>query len=638
MGEAIWCGRLTRKVHAIMTGSFSWSLLLVALLPLLIAPAYCQHTEYCRLTFIFAIKTNDSGLEIYTLFPENRDSIDDTTANANGASQWFEHELEPQMYFFFPGCSLSSWCGDQYFRCQELLVETLSLQDDGIKLNIVFVPLENGILLLSNWYDLNTTSMEWSHFIVDSSNCSPTVLYKVSKHFYIIVCISSNDQCIAVYEVRLNLSGPMIENVTLLGPLTQINISNYSLSASSLSNFALVEHMVYFAVDNTIIVMDVYNSTRTQQYPELLNCTQIHKLVPTIGEGNQQLLVAYFTDRYSYFDPVYGNWTTMRTFSMYGVPYICPSDDYKVTLFNNSEGEHVLQFSVRGLLPNIIRNVSISSGICFKSQNRTYFAYSDQQHNSVFVFDFITKNYYPVSPHDCLDCPQLLLLDDQYLVVCDADHDLVLDTKTNFSLIVNISSGIPDILAVLLSNITIHNVITSSPPIIHSTTTAKVPPSTTVTSTLISTQTYSTTTVTVPPGMNVTSTLISTQIYSTSTVTVMNRTSTVTVISIPTYTNIITPSPLVVVTIHSTITAIVSLGTYSYTITPTYTSSITSLLSTFVDTTVTATPTVAPTHVSLPQSNLLGVILTVVIGLFVIIVILVTVAVGFSIQHWRDKW
>ena len=221
------------------------------------------------------------------------------------------------------------------------MVETLSLQDDGIKLNIVFVPLENGILLLNNWYDLNTTSMEWSHFIVDSSNCSPTVLYKVSKHFYIMVCISSNDQCIAVYEVRLNLSGPMIENATLLGPLTQINISNYSLSASSLSNFALVEHMVYFAVDNTIIVMDVYNSTRTQQYPELLNCTQIHKLVPTIGEGNQQLLVTYFTDRYSYFDPVYGNWTTMRTFSMYGVPYICPSDDYKVTLFNNSEGEHI---------------------------------------------------------------------------------------------------------------------------------------------------------------------------------------------------------------------------------------------------------------------------------------------------------
>ena len=596
-------------MHAIMTGSFNWSLLLVALLLLLsIAPAYRQHTEDYRLTFILAIKKNASGLEVYTLFPENRGSID------------VEHELEPQMHVFFPGRNLSSWYGDQYFRCQELLVETLFLQDDGIKLNIVFVPLENGILLLSNWYDLNTTSMEWSHFIRNSSDCSPTVLYKVSENFYIMVCISSTDHYVAVYEVHLNLSRPMIENATLVGPLTQIKIPN-SLSTSRLSNFILVEHMVYFAVGNTIFVMDVFDLTQTQQYPELLTCTQIHKLVPIIGDGNQQLLVAYCTDRYIYFDPMYGDWTT-RTFSMYGAPYLCPFDDYKVTLFINrtNEGDY-LQFSIQDSSPKTIRNVNISSGICFQSQNSTYFAYSDQQHNSVFVYNFITQNHYHVSSYDCshVDCPPLLLLDDQYLIVRDADQDLVLDTETNFSLIINISSGFSDILAVLHSNITIHhsNVITSSPPIIHSTTTAKVPPDMKVTSTLISTQTYHTTTVTVFPGMNVT--------------------STITVISVPTYINTITPSPLLVVTVHSTITN-----------TPTYTSSITSLLSTFTDTTVTRTPTVtptvtrtptvAPTHVSLPQSNLLGTILLVVIGLFVIIVILVTIAVGFSIQHRRDKW
>ena len=562
--------------HAIMTGLSSWPIHFVALsLPLLsIAPAYCQHTEDYRLTFILAIKNNESGLEVYTLFPENRGSIDDN--HSGGASQWLEHELDPQMHFFFPGHNLSSWCDDQYFRCQELLVESLSLEDDGGRFNLVFVPLEDGILLLSYWYDLNTMTMKWSHFIVKSSNCSPTVLYKVSKSFYIMVCIHSKDQYVGVFEVCLNLSGPMIENATLLRPLTQINISNYSLSASSLSNFALVEHMVYFAVDNTIIVMDVYNSTWTKQYPELPKCTQIHKLVPTIGEGNQQLLVAYCTDRYSYFDPVYGDWTTIRTFSMYGVPYICPSDDYKVTLFINSTNEgHYLQFSVRGSLPNITRNVNISSGICFKYQNRTYFAYSDQQHNSVFVYNFITQKHYPVSPYDCshLDCLPLLLLGDQYLIVRDTDRDLILDTKTNFSLITNISSDVPDILAVLH----IHNVIT--------------------------------------PGMN--------------------STYTSTLISAPNYTYAITPLPLV--TIHSTFTAKVTPDAYSY-ITPTYTSPITVLFPTFADTTVTASPTVTPTHVSLPKSNLLGTILTIVIGLFVIIIILVAVAVGFSIRHLRSKW
>ena len=100
---------------------------------------------------------------------------------------------------------------------------------------------------------------------------------------------------------------------------------------------------------------------------------------------------------------------------------------------------------------------------CFKSQNRTYFTYSDQQHNNVYVYDFFTQNYFPVSPYDCTcqDCPQLLLLENQYLVICDANHDLVLDTHTNFSLIINISNGIADILAVLHGNVT-----TLSPPII----------------------------------------------------------------------------------------------------------------------------------------------------------------------------
>ena len=460
-----------------MTGTW-WPL--AALLPLIsvtIFPAYCQHTADYKLTFILAIKNNDSGLEVYTVFPENRGSqIDDS-----GASQWHEHELDPQMHFFFPDRNLSSWCGDQYFRCQELLVE-----DAGGRFTVVFVPLENGILLLSYWYDLNTTTIEWSSCIVDiySFNCSPTVFYKISSKFY-VVCISSYEY-FAVYEVRLNLSGSLIEDATLLGPLTEKCISN-SPPSSHISNFALVEHMVCFAIDNTIVVMDIFDSKQTCQYSNNSDCGEIHKLVPTIGDGNQPVLVAYCTDRYIYFDPIYGDWTGIQLFSIHGVPYLCPDKEYNVTLFNNSVGEDVLQFSVRGSVSNTIRNVNISSGICFKSQNRTYFAYSDQQNNSVFVYDFIPRNHYvyPVSPYDCshLDCPPLLLLGDQYLVVRGADYDLVLDTKTNFSLITNISSDVPDILAVLHSNI-----ITPSPPIIHSTTTVKVPPGMNGTFSLISAQ------------------------------------------------------------------------------------------------------------------------------------------------------
>ena len=303
-------------------------MLIVALLPLIsIGPAY---TEDYRLTFL-AFKNKGSGLEVYTLFPDDRSSRSDGVDS--GASQSFEHE--PQMHFI-PGHNLSSWCGEQYFQCQELLVETSFLQGahGGGTLNIVFVPLEKGILLLSYWYNSNTM-MEWNSFTSSSSNCSPTVFYKISSKFY-MVCISSMTYeyfASSVYEVQLKLNSSVIEDVTLFGPLTEINIST-SLSSSSLSNFILVEHMIYFAVDNSIIVMDIFDSTLTLQYLGLPRCTRIHKLVPTIGARSQLLLVAYCIDRYIYLDPQYGDWATMHLFSAYGVPYLCPDNNYGVLFFH----------------------------------------------------------------------------------------------------------------------------------------------------------------------------------------------------------------------------------------------------------------------------------------------------------------
>ena len=102
-----------------MMGSYDLSLLLVALLPpVRIAPAYCQHTEDHRSTFLVAIKSNGSGLEIHTHFLENH--------GYEGSRS--QPELKSKMHFI-PNHSLSSECGDQYFRCQQLLVEPLSIQN-----------------------------------------------------------------------------------------------------------------------------------------------------------------------------------------------------------------------------------------------------------------------------------------------------------------------------------------------------------------------------------------------------------------------------------------------------------------------------------------------------------------------------
>ena len=211
--------------------------------------------------------------------------------------------------------------------------------------------------------------------------------------------------------------------------------------------------------------MDIFDKTETKHYPELPECYQIHKLISTTGSGNQNLLVAYCTDGYIAFDPVFGDWTGIQHFSSNGVPYLCPNNSYRVTHFIN---DNVLQFSVKGALINIINNVNINSGICFESQNRTYFAYSDQQHYNVNVYDFTTQKHYPVSPYDCSatphkNCPQLLFLENQYLVIRDAICNLYLDIIMNFSLLFNTSSGIADILAILHSNAHSTSEKTSSP-------------------------------------------------------------------------------------------------------------------------------------------------------------------------------
>ena len=196
------------------------------------------------------------------------------------------------------------------------------------------------------------------------------------------------------------------------GPLNEIRISS-SLSTLDLSNFILVDYNVYFAVGNSIVVMDILDATLTQQYPVIPECNQIFKLASVVGAGNQQMLVAYCTDRYIYFDLVYRDWTNIQLFSRNGVPYLCPDNNYRATFFIDG----ILQFSVRDLLLNTINNINISSDICFESQNKTYFAYSDQQHNSIYVYDFLTQNHlYPVCSFKCsnMECPQLLLLENHY--------------------------------------------------------------------------------------------------------------------------------------------------------------------------------------------------------------------------------
>ena len=341
------------------------------------------------------------------------------------------------MSFTVPDVSLSSKCGPEYFRCRELLVLQLDLDDkDSIA---VFVPLENGMLLLSPWYNIITLTLEWQSFVVNSSDCSPTVVYKTENKVF-TVCISSVNNYIAVYEIQVHWNGSLINesNVVFAGPLTRVSITN--LSNSYLSNFVLKlssqEQKLFFAINSSIYVMDVLNPLQTKRYPELPVCDRVHSLssVPDVP-----LLLAYCSERSIYYDTGYGEWIRIQSYSRHGMPYLCPNRNYNVIFFNDTRRS--LQFSAANSNSTIIDNVNVTSGICFDVGNTTYFVWSDQQQNTIFVFDFTMQTHYPVASYECLtiDCPQLLLLANQYLVY-DVDYTTyVLNAVTNFSLIFNVS-------------------------------------------------------------------------------------------------------------------------------------------------------------------------------------------------------
>ena len=280
---------------------------------------------------------------------------------------------------------------------------------------ILFVPLETGILLLFNWYDSYNVEMKLSIF---NFNCHPVVFYEIYSKVYIF-CInnySHGNYTMRVYEVILTLTSSGIENVSLLGP-------RVTMPCEITSSFHIlnVEDKIYVAVGNTIIVMDALDPTQIQCISrELPNCSQIYNLVPTINVDGQSLLVANCSDRYIYFDPIHEDWNRIISIqTLFSKSYLCPDSNYNVTLVTNSEGDSQVWFSERDSSP-IPLTKTISSGLCFESRNKTYFAFSDLQSNRILVYDFSTQNHYPVSPYDCLtqpDCPQLLLLQNQYLVI-----------------------------------------------------------------------------------------------------------------------------------------------------------------------------------------------------------------------------
>ena len=422
-------------------------------------PSSCQQLdciEHYQLTYLLSVEQNVTDELRITATPESRERYTNSLVDSCNVVSW----PEPTSWLI-PNVSLSPECGPEYFRCHELLVET---SEDGSESTVVFVPLKNGMLLLNIMlYETNNLTLEWQSIFADSSDCSPTVVYKTENKVF-TVCISSVNNYIAVYELQVHRNGSLIYDVEFVEPLTRVSIVN--LSSSFVSNFVLKlssqEHKVFFAIDNFIYVMDVSNPSQTKRYSEVPGCDRVHRFSLLVTSTGGQSLLAYCSDIYAHYDTInYNDWTYIHAYSIYGTPYLCPNGNYEVTFRIFNDTWRSLQFSVTNTNPMSLiideLNVNVTSGVCFEVGDTTYFVWSDQQQNTISVFDFATQTHYPVASYECLttDCPQLLLLANQYIVY-DMDYTTyVLNAVTNFSLILNVSrsdsAGVNDTLKTVVN-------------------------------------------------------------------------------------------------------------------------------------------------------------------------------------------
>ena len=164
----------------------------------IITLSWCEHGSDLHgsgLSFV-AIRNNEDsgGLEITILNHVN-----------NAATNEFE---EQQSQIYIPGHSLSSGCGEHYFRCQNDLVVKMLFLQNGREFEVIFIPLDSGILLLSHWCDSNrqrVPNCTWNTALANNSlsNCSPTVIYNINSKLY-MVCMSSASQYISVYASKWN--------------------------------------------------------------------------------------------------------------------------------------------------------------------------------------------------------------------------------------------------------------------------------------------------------------------------------------------------------------------------------------------------------------------------------------------------
>lgn len=397
----------------------------------------------CKIKYLVAVTEEADGIGVSLLY-EN--VATDSKSTSVALSKTYAR-------LAIDGHDFSTECGDTFFRCQDLFVESTSLNATLTK-HFVFLPLSDGLQIIEILDDGRSLHFG-DHYLLDTSlpatyRCSPVASFSI-LHDHYLVCVDSVRHYISLSTIYRNTTS--LRHSALSNPILEFNV-HASEDMKTLSNFIYVEpdhgtELIYFAVGNNMFSMSPVFYTINDDLGRIgLNCTRVKKLEYV---GNNQL-IAYCDYVYVHYNLVFDDWELQSWNDIDGVTFSCPNSNVHLNVF---KGARFISYEMESRVGNInIPGEKFDNGVCFGEADKTFFAFSDLN-EGVFVVDLSTSNITQISsvPCDPTGCLPLLLPQGKYLLVRESHQGdgnvFLMDTHKNLSKIIFAKHIVPKLITLI---------------------------------------------------------------------------------------------------------------------------------------------------------------------------------------------
>ena len=211
---------------------------------------------------------------------------------------------------------ISRGCGDKYFRCRDLLVETILTNEVSFETtHILFVPLEDRVQLVELTVSNDSTVRFGAEYGVRQSTqmCNPSAMFKIGNSFY-TACINFEENSVALYEIRLNTTS-LSQSYMLSMADGEYNF-RIDQNIANASNFLYMEWnydtYIFFAINNTLYAIRPSEGSIDNDYEPIgASCRLVNKLALT---GNGGEILAYCDRHLVYYSVDFADWTLQDTY------------------------------------------------------------------------------------------------------------------------------------------------------------------------------------------------------------------------------------------------------------------------------------------------------------------------------------